>query len=76
MSLGRMHVGVEAVLPTAAIDVSLGGAPELHVTLLAAQASFGMYPAMGPPKNPSKSKRIISKLRRRAWRDHAVENRR
>mmetsp|Transcript_9476 Transcript_9476/g.17182 ORF Transcript_9476/g.17182 Transcript_9476/m.17182 type:complete len:753 (-) Transcript_9476:120-2378(-) len=53
MSLGLMHGGVEAVLPTAAIDVSVGGAPDLQVTLLAAQASFGVWPAMGAFQNPT-----------------------
>jgi hypothetical protein len=50
-----MYGGVEVVLPTVSIDVSVGGASELHVTLLAARASlFGVYcSAMGMLKNPT-----------------------
>eukprot|EP00978_Attheya_sp_CCMP212_P003031 scaffold6204_cov55-Attheya_sp.AAC.4 len=45
--------GVEVMLPTAAIDVSVGGAPELQMTLLVMQSSFGVYRAMGTLKNPT-----------------------
>jgi len=37
MSLGLIHGGGGAGLPTAAIDVRIGGAQELQVTLLVVQ---------------------------------------